>query len=144
MRNQRGFSLVELLIVVAIIGVIAAIAVPGFLAARRASNEAAAIGDLRTIGSAEATYISQERKFGGFTNLTAATMLDVAWSDNCTRDSFVFQTPTIIGDSMFDFTTTPASNVQGTKSYAMTEDYVIRYTSGLVVLPSGSGTPVPQ
>jgi type IV pilus assembly protein PilA len=73
--SQRGFSLIELLIVVAIIGIIAAIAVPYLEQARQASKSASAVSSMRTIHSAESAFHSSTGQYGTLTELGNANYI---------------------------------------------------------------------
>lgn len=69
MRKQKGFSLIELLLVVAVILIISAIAVPSFLRSREAANESSAVGSLHDIETAQVAYSSTYPTLGFALNL---------------------------------------------------------------------------
>ena len=91
-RNELGFTLIELMIVIAIIGILIGAAVIGFRAAQKAGNEAATLQDLKTIAAIEIQYYNtHNRTFGTFEQLVQDKLLSSKFSGNPpSTDGYIF------------------------------------------------------
>jgi type IV pilus assembly protein PilA len=160
MKQQRGFSLIELLIVVAIILIIASIAIPSLINTKIVANEAAAVASLNTVRSAEAAYIASYPEVGfadslerlgpptqGNPDAAHAGLIDEVLATKKAKSGYAYSIAGVKAESSpivngYAANASPQSTTTGKRSFCMNETGVVRQQAGGTACDPAASAPV--
>jgi prepilin-type N-terminal cleavage/methylation domain-containing protein len=128
-NKEQGFSLIELLIVIVIIGVLAAIAVPNYIQARQSGNQASAIASLRVIHSAESAYLAAHGRYGTMAELSSYRYLEDSALVSGFKSQYSFTIP-VNGVVSFEALASPTTSLGQWNHYFINETGTLRQSLG--------------
>ncbi|MFO7897807.1 MAG: prepilin-type N-terminal cleavage/methylation domain-containing protein [Planctomycetota bacterium] len=125
-RRKNAFTLVELMIVLAIIAIVAAFAIPNLMKSRMSANETAAIGALRTLMSAEGTYMNRYNVYGTLSELSSEGLIDDSLASGKKSGYFFGQVDDDSAQYAYCFGACPVEDGRsGQKEYCVTQEGTI-------------------
>jgi len=140
-RMEAGFSLIELLIAITIIGIMAAVAIPNLLSYLRKGRETAAISSLKTVHQAQTQYQSNRGRFGALKELAAEGILDKQYASGQPINGYIYTDSDVTPDT-YTVHADRQNDGTATRDFNITEEGVVFYkeskTKGTVARGEGS------
>ncbi|MFM1921256.1 MAG: hypothetical protein RLZZ303_2890 [Candidatus Hydrogenedentota bacterium] len=144
MREKQGFTLIEMMVVVAILAIIAAIAIPNLMRSRVQANEASAIEDLSVICQAQISYNAGHMTFSSFADLTddsdGPPFLDDGWVEGREKNGYIFSMAAAGPTAFVCFADPVEHGVTGSRFYRVDTSGVVRFNAS--GRPSDTDPPV--